>query len=677
VNKTTEEKVKGRIEYLRKELHRHNYRYYILDDPEVSDAEYDRLLQELRSLENEYPQFFSFTSPTARVGSPPLEKFSTIPHTIPMLSLDNAFSEGDILDFDSRIKRYLKNTDEILYTAEPKVDGIAVELIYEQGNLVAGSTRGDGLIGELITENVRTIRSVPLVIIADDHGNISPRIEIRGEVFMVRSSFEKLNQKREQQGLPLFANPRNAAAGSLRQLDSKITADRPLEIFFYGLGSYSGIKPQTHWEALCMLKKMGFRINPHIRHSINIEKVLQYYQELNEKRLVLEYDIDGVVIKVDNLEIQQQLKATSKSPRWAIAYKFKAIQETTRILDIQIQVGRTGTLTPVAFLEPVNIAGAMVSRATLHNEDEIKRKDIRIGDFVFVERAGDVIPKVVKVVTSKRTGNETIFQMPEVCPVCGAHAVREENEAATRCINVACPAQLKENIRHFASKHAFDIDGMGQKLVDQLVEKGILLSFGDLFTLDQETLQNLDRMGKKSAQNLLDASNESKKISFGRFLYALGIRHVGQHVAKLLAKHFENLESLIKATFDELVSIEGVGPIVAKSITRFFGEEKNQITLNRLLACGVEILYETDNKGSGASDLAGKTLVLTGALDSMTRDEARDLIEKAGGKVAGSVTGKTDYVVAGYKPGSKLEKAENLGIKIIDEETFKKMIIKI
>jgi DNA ligase (NAD+) len=677
VTMTTDEKVKQRIEHLRKELHRHNYRYYILDDPEVSDAEYDRLLQELRNLENEYPQFSSPTSPTARVGSPPLEKFSTIPHTIPMLSLDNAFSDGDILDFENRIKRFLKNTDEILYTAEPKVDGIAVELIYEQGNLVAASTRGDGLIGELITENVRTIRSVPLVLIPDDHGNMPPRLEVRGEVFMVKSAFEKLNQRREQQGMPLFANPRNAAAGSLRQLDSKITAERPLEIFFYGLGSYSGITPQTHREALFLLKKMGFRINPHIRYGINMEKVLQCYQELNEKRLVLEYDIDGVVIKVDNLGIQQQLKATSKSPRWAIAYKFKAIQETTRILDIQIQVGRTGTLTPVAYLEPVNIAGALVSRATLHNEDEIKRKDIRIGDIVFVERAGDVIPKVVKVVTSKRTGDEKIFQMPEVCPVCEAHVVREENESATRCINVACPAQLKENIRHFASKHAFDIDGMGQKLVDQLVDKGIVLSFGDLFTLEQETLQNLNRMGKKSAQNLLNAAVESKKISFGRFLYALGIRHVGQHVAKLLAKHFENIAPLMKATFEELISIEGVGPIAAKSIIRFFGEEENQKTLNRLPACNIEILYETDNKGSGSSDLIGKTFVLTGALDSMTRDEAGDLIEKAGGKVAGSVTGKTDYVVAGYKPGSKLDKAEKLGIKIIDEETFKKMIVKI
>jgi DNA ligase (NAD+) len=643
----------------------------------VSDAEYDRLAKELERLENEYPQFFSPTSPTVRVGSPPLEKFSTISHTIPMLSLDNAFSDGDILDFDNRIRRFLKNTDKILYTAEPKVDGLAVELIYEQGNLVAASTRGDGLIGELITENVRTIRSVPLVLMADDNANIPSRLEIRGEVFMVKPDFEKLNQKRAQEGLSIFANPRNAAAGSLRQLDSKITAERPLEVFFYGLGSYSGIMPETHWEALCMLKKMGFRINPHIRHGIEVEKVLQYYRELNEKRYDLEYDIDGVVIKVDNLGIQQQLGATSKSPRWAIAYKFKAIQETTQILDIQIQVGRTGTLTPVAYLEPVRIAGAMVSRATLHNEDEIKRKDIRIGDTVFVERAGDVIPKVIKVVISKRTGDEKIFQMPQACPVCESHVVREENEAATRCINAACPAQLKENIRHFASKHAFDIDGMGQKLVEQLVDKNIIVSFGDLFTLEQLTLQNLDRMGEKSARNLLDSIAGSKKISFGRFLYALGIRHVGQHVAKVLANHFENLEALMKATFDDFVAIEGVGPIVAKSISIFFNEEENRKTVNRLLESGVEILYETGNKSSGSSVIAGKTFVLTGALDSMTRDEARDLIEKAGGKVVGSVTGNTDYVVAGYKPGSKIDKANKLGIKIIDEETFKKIIDKI
>jgi DNA ligase (NAD+) len=672
----TEEKVKERIELLRKELHRHNYLYYILDDPEVSDAEYDRLLQELKKLEHDYPQFYSPTSPTLRVGSPPIEKFSTIPHSTPMLSLENAFSDGDILDFDNRIKRYLKNTDKILYTAEPKVDGVAIELIYEQGNLVAASTRGDGFTGELITENVRTIRSVPLVLVAGEI-DIPSRLEVRGEVFMVKSAFEKLNRKREQEGLPIFANPRNAAAGSLRQLDSRITAERPLEIFFYGLGSYTDIKPATHWEILCILKKLGFRINPHIRHGIDVEKVLRFYMELNEKRHNLEYEIDGVVIKADNLQIQQQLKATSKFPRWAIAYKFKAIQETTRITDIQIQVGRTGTLTPVAHLEPVHLAGARVSRATLHNEDEIKRKDIRIGDTVFVERAGDVIPKVIKVVTAKRTGDEKIFRMPDECPVCKSHVVREENEAATRCINVSCSAQLKENIRHFASKHAFDIDGMGQKLVDQLVDKGIVLSFGDFFNLEQETLQVLDRMGEKSARNLLDAIAESKKISFERFLYALGIRHVGQHVAKLLASRFPNLEALIEATCDNLISIEGVGPKVAKSIFRFFNEEENKKTVNRLLEWGVEILYETNNKSTESSDLAGKTFVLTGTLDSMTRNEARDLIEKAGGKVTGSVTGNTDFVVAGDKPGSKLYKAYKLGIKTIDEEALKKMINRI
>ena len=673
-----EETVKQNIEKLRNELHRHNYRYYILDDPEVSDAEYDRLLQELKDLEKAYPQFYSPTSPTVRVGSPPLEKFSTIPHSIPMLSLDNAFSDGDILDFDNRIRRFLKNSDKIIYTAEPKVDGVAVELIYEHGKLVAASTRGDGFIGELITENVRTIRSVPLEIMADDKNQTIPsRLEIRGEVFMVKSAFEKLNQKREQEGLSVFANPRNAAAGSLRQLDSKITAERPLEIFFYGLGSYTDIDPVTHWEALCVLKKMGFRINSHIRHGIDAEQVVEFYRELNERRYDLEYEIDGVVIKVDDLKIQQQLGATSKSPRWAIAYKFKAIQETTQILDIQIQVGRTGTLTPVAYLEPVNIAGAMISRATLHNEDEIKRKDVRIGDTVFVERSGDVIPKIIKVVTSKRKGTEKIFEMPQVCPVCKTHVVREENEAATRCINAACPAQLKENIKHFASKHAFDIDGMGQKLVDQLVEKGVVLSFADLFTLEQETLQNLDRMGEKSAQNLLDAIKGSRKISFGRFLYALGIRHVGQYVARIVANHFGNLETLMRAEFDDYVSIEGVGPVVAKSMTRFFNEQENRKIVKRLLESGIEIEYETGEQSHEISAVTGKTFVLTGTLDSMTREKAKEIIEKAGGKVTGSVTRNTDYVIAGYKPGSKLEKADKLGVKIIDEETFKKIISRI
>ncbi|MFO8084840.1 MAG: NAD-dependent DNA ligase LigA [Desulfobacterales bacterium] len=669
-----DESIKQRAGYLRKELHRHNYRYYILDDPEISDAQYDRLMRELIKLENEFPELASPTSPTVRVGSPPLDKFETISHTIPMLSLDNAFSDSEVINFESRIRRHLKTTNPILYTAEPKIDGLAVELTYEQGKLVTASTRGDGFTGEIITENVRTISSVPLVLTDIHHRTVPSFLEVRGEVFMAKKAFETLNNKRTQEGLPPFANPRNAAAGSLRQLDSRITAQRPLEVFFYGLGSTDAIVPETHGQVLSMLKDLGFRINPYIRRSIAMGKVLDYFRYLLEKRRELEYEIDGIVIKVDSLKLQQQLGATAKSPRWAIAYKFKATQETTRILDIQVQVGRTGTLTPVAYLEPVTIGGARVSRATLHNEDEIKRKDIRIGDTVFVERAGDVIPKVIKVIKSNRTGEEKIFQMPKSCPVCRAHAVREENEAAIRCINAACPAQLKENIRHFASKHAFDIDGLGQKLVDQLVDKNLVSSFGDLFHLKQHTLEELDRMGSKSAKNLLDAICGSKKISFAKFLYSLGIRHVGEHVAKLLAGHYQSIEKLMQTSVDDLESLEGIGPIVAKSVYDFFNEDENKKTVSRLLESGVEIIYDKNTKESETSALSGKTFVLTGTLEYMTRNEAKEYIEKGGGKVTGSVSSNTDYIVVGDKPGSKLEKGKKLGINIIDEATFKKII---
>ncbi len=669
----TDENAKNKVARLRKELHRHNYRYYVLDDPEVSDAEYDRLMRELVELERENPDLADPSSPTARVGAPPLEKFETAVHTIPMLSLDNAFSDGDILDFDNRVRRQLKTGEKVLYTAEPKLDGLAVELVYENGVLAAALTRGDGVNGEVVTGNVRTIGSVPLVLIQPGDKPAPSRLEARGEVFLSKKAFERLNDARLERGEPAFANPRNAAAGSLRQLDSRITARRPLEIFFYGLGSCDGIEPRSHWEALSMLKEMGFRINPLAKHGIDIEEVVAFYRELERTRHDLEYDIDGLVIKVDSLEFQRRLGSTSRSPRWAIAYKFKAVRETTRIVDIQVQVGRTGTLTPVAYLEPVNIGGATVSRATLHNEDEIKRKDIRIGDVVFVERAGDVIPKVVKVVETSRSGDEKVFQMPDRCPVCGSRAVREENEAATRCVNAACPAQLKENIRHFASKRAFDIDGLGQKLVDQLVDKNLVSSYADLFVLEGATLQGLERMGEKSARNIVDAIKACKRISFPRFLYGLGIRHVGEHVAKLLADRYDNLYMLTNAAAGELESAEGVGPIVAKSVADFFNREENRKTLNLLLERGVEIRFRTAEKPPEAPELAGKTFVLTGALESMTRDEAKDRIENAGGKVSGSVSGKTDYVLVGDKPGSKLDKARKLGVKIIDEEAFKKL----
>ena len=660
-----------KVEALRKTLHRHNYRYYVLDDPEISDAEYDRLMQELKQLEETYPQLISPDSPTARVGAPALEKFDTLVHSIPMLSLDNGFNDADILEFDRRVKRNLDAQDEILYTAEPKMDGVAVELIYENGKLAAASTRGDGVTGELITSNVKTIQTVPLVMQTDALPVVPTRFEIRGEVFIGLEAFKKLNEERVEQQLPPFANPRNAAAGSLRQLDSKITASRPLEIFFYGIGIIENLEFQSHSELLESLKKWGFRINALIRPAISIEAVLDYYHELSQKRHQLPYDIDGVVVKVDSLLMQRRLGSTSKSPRWAIAYKFKAIQETTIIEAIEIQVGRTGVLTPVAHLKPVNIGGVMVSRATLHNEDEINKKDIRIGDTVLAQRAGDVIPEVVKVITSKRDGRETRFKMPPKCPVCGASVIRMEGEAASRCINSNCSAQIKERIKHFASKGAFDIDGLGDKLVEQLVDKELLSTFADIFNLTEGILSELERMGVKSAANLKNAIESSKSISFARFLFALGIRHVGEHVATLLADHFSDLHSLMNSSREKLEAIEGIGPIVAESVASYFKQAENRRTISQILDSGVKIEAAVRKKTGKLTD---RVFVLTGALQNFTRSEAKALIEAAGGKVSGSVSGRTDYVVAGDSPGSKLERARELGVEIIDEAMLSKML---
>ncbi|MBW2449660.1 MAG: NAD-dependent DNA ligase LigA [Deltaproteobacteria bacterium] len=552
-----------RVEELRQALHRHNYRYYVLDDPEVSDAEYDRMMQELLKLETDFPDLMRPDSPTLRIGAAPLDKFETVEHSIPMLSLENGFNDQDIMAFDQRIKKNLSMDSDIIYTAEPKLDGVAVELVYENGRLITASTRGDGFIGELITSNVRTIRSVPLRLHNVKEKIIPSLLEVRGEVFIEKEAFKSLNNERLDENLPPFANPRNAAAGSLRQLDSRITAKRPLEIFFYGVGRVADLVLESHWDTLFALQKLGFRINPHTRPKITIKKVIECYKDLSEKRHLLPYDIDGMVIKVDSLSLQRRLGATSRSPRWAIAYKFKAVQETTQIIDINVQVGRTGALTPVAHLSPVKIGGVTVSRATLHNEDEIKRKDIKIGDTVLIHRAGDVIPEVVKVIISKRTGEEKTFTMPTSCPVCNSSVVRSIDEAALRCINTSCSSQVKERIKHFASKRAFDIDGFGEKLIEQLVDKDLLFSYADIFKLKEDMLKNLDRMGSKSANNIVSAIEDSKQITLSRFLYALGIRNVGEHVAGILARSFENLERLIGATPDELVAIDGVGPVVA------------------------------------------------------------------------------------------------------------------
>jgi DNA ligase (NAD+) len=668
---TIDPEIVARVSELREALHHHNYRYYVLDDPEVSDAEYDRLMQALIRLEEAHPQLSRTDSPSARVGAPPLTKFDSFVHSIAMLSLDNAFNDSDILEFDRRVKRNLDSDSEIQYTAEPKLDGVAVELVYQEGRLVAASTRGDGITGELITANVSTIGAVPLVLQAGNDQQLPSRLEVRGEVFIGIEAFKQLNQERIEQELPPFANPRNSAAGSLRQLDSKITASRPLDIFFYGVGMITGTDFKSHWDLLQSLKAWGFKINPLIQPRVTVPELLKFHQKLSETRHRLPYDIDGMVVKVDSLRLQQQLGATARSPRWAIAYKFPALQETTVLKSIEMQVGRTGALTPVAHLAPVNVGGVTVSRATLHNEDEIEKKDIRIGDTVLVQRAGDVIPEVVKVISSQRSGAERKFAMPGTCPVCGSSVVRTEGEAAVRCINASCSAQVKERIKHFASKGAFDIDGLGRKLVNQLVEKKMASSYADLFKLESESLAALDRMGEKSAENLMNAIETSKKISFARFLYALGIRHVGEHVALLLAGEFNSLKQLIDCTEDHLTAIEGVGPVVARSIAEFFRQDQNIAVVHDLINSGVQITFEHSAK---TDDLAGKTFVLTGTLELMTRRQAKEMIEAAGGKVTGSVSRNTDYVVAGDSPGSKLAKAQELGVEILDEAAFKELL---
>jgi DNA ligase (NAD+) len=662
--------IRQHVETLRQALHRHNYRYHVLDDPEVSDAQYDRMMQELLHIEEAFPELKDPNSPTARVGAPPLSKFESFTHTVPMLSLDNGFGDKDIIDFDLRVRRFLETPHEILYTVEPKLDGIAVELVYEAGVLTAAATRGDGFAGELITQNVKTISAVPLVLNKTDR-DLPPLLEVRGEVFMDKTDFEKLNHHRTAGNEPPFANPRNAAAGSLRQLESKVTAQRPLDMFAYGIGDSRGVAFDSQRGLLKRLKEFGFKINPLIKPEVTIKEALAFYSLLSEMRHELNYEIDGLVIKVDLMTYQGALGSKTRSPRWAIAYKFKASRETTRILSIEIQVGRTGTLTPVAILEPVRVSGVTVRRATLHNEEEIDKKDIRIGDTVFVERAGDVIPKVVKVIPSKRTGEEQVFKMPVSCPICGSAVARErlssvdKMTSALRCINSACPAQVKENIRHFASKAAFNIEGLGHKLIEQLVDKNYLASNADIFKLDKDLLADLDRMGLKSAQNIIDAIEKSKKILLGRFLYSLGIRHVGETAARIIAGRFDRIDTIMAATAEDFAAVEGIGEVIAESITRFFASEENRQMIRRIFESGIEIIPEDATET--VPHLDGKIFVLTGTLENLSRNEAKKRIEAAGGKVSSSVSKNTDYLVTGKSPGSKLEKAKQSGVQIIDE----------
>jgi len=655
--------LRGKIEY-------HNYRYYVLDDPEISDAEYDALMKELEGLEERHPGLRSPNSPTQRVGAPPLEEFGTVTHTIPMLSLANAMDQEAVIEFDQRIKRFLKADGEIAYVAEPKLDGVAVELIYVGGEFTAGSTRGDGFIGEAITQNLRTIKTIPLQLI-EQEGHPPERLEVRGEVFMEVRDFREFNEEREEKGEPLFANPRNAAAGSLRQLDSSITAQRPLKIFCYGIGEVRDREFEGQWEVLQALPQWGLRTNPLARRCRNIQEAIAYYAEINGLREAQPYEMDGVVIKVDSFELQRRLGEVSRSPRWAVAYKFPAKEATTRIIDIKAQVGRTGALTPVAEMEPVRIGGVEVKRATLHNQDEIDKKAVMIGDFVVVRRAGDVIPEVVKVILSKRTGAEQKFVMPDTCPVCGSAVVRLPGEAAHRCIGISCPAQVKGRIKHFASKRAMDIDGLGQKLIEQMVDKGLVKDIAGLYALDQDAFASLERMAEKSAANLIKALEHSKHPALARFIYALGIRHVGEHIAQVLARNLSSLDAIAHATEEELVAIPEIGPEVAQSVTGFFRDKGNRKEINRLQKAGVEIVEPSARR---EEPLKGKTILFTGALEGMSRDEAKDLVESLGGEVTSSAGKGVDYVVVGTDPGSKYAKARELGLTIIDEAEFQRLV---
>ncbi|MGQ9571191.1 MAG: NAD-dependent DNA ligase LigA [Thermodesulfovibrionales bacterium] len=663
---------KKEIEKLVKDLNYHCYRYYVLDSPVISDEEYDRLYLRLKELEERY-NYILPDSPTQRVGAPPLDKFEKVRHSEPMLSLDNAFSFEELREFDMRIKRFLKSQDKIEYTVEPKYDGLAIELTYRNGLLYRASTRGDGYEGEDVTQNIKTIRSVPLKI---EGTEIPDEIDIRGEVYMDIDEFDKLNREREQKGEPLFANPRNAAAGSVRQLDPSITASRKLHLACYGIGAVKGREFRSQWEFIKWLEKARFPVPAIVRPVKTIDEVISTISEIEEKRRTFPFETDGSVIKVNDFGLQKLLGIKTREPRWAIAYKFPAHQGTTIIKEILPSVGRTGVITPVAILEPVRIGGVTVSRSTLHNWDEIKRKDIRVGDTVVVERAGEVIPHVVMVIKEKRTGREKPLPIPEKCPVCGSKVLREEGEVAIRCIGLNCPAQVQERIRHFASRGAMDIEGLGEKNVELLYSKGLIKHFIDIYKLKKEDLLKLPRFAEKSAQNLIEAVERSKNTTLSRFLYAMGILHVGEYAAKLLAKNFGKIEDLYNIKPERITEIRQIGEKTAMSISDFFNDTENLKTLKTLKSLGIRISNpDFEVKKKGKLPLEGLTFVITGTLPK-PRKEIEDMIERLGGHASSTVSKNTDYLIVGEEPGTKLKKAEGLGVKKISYDELLKIIEK-
>jgi DNA ligase (NAD+) len=659
----------ARIEVLREAIHRHNYLYYVENRPEIADAEYDRLMRELLLLEEAHPELIAPDSPTQVVGARVGAAFAPVEHLVAMLSLDNATSADDLREFEARVRRALPQAP-LDFVCEPKIDGLGVALLYERGRFTRGATRGDGRVGEDITQNLRTIKAIPPVL----HGPLkdAKRLEVRGEVYMPREAFARLNARLEEAGETTFANPRNAAAGAVRQKDPGITATRPLEILLYHVSVLEPPQFDSHWERLQALGKSGFPTNPRSERCSDIDAVIAYCGRLEAERDALDYDADGAVVKVNDLEQQRRLGATAHHPRWAIAYKFAARQATTRVLGISINVGKTGALTPAAKLEPVELAGVTVSNVSLHNEDEVRRKDVRVGDTVLIERAGDVIPYLVQVVASKRPEGTRPFEMPRECPACGAPAERPEGEAIWRCTNVACPAQLKERLFHWGGRRTMDIEHLGEVVINQLVDREMVKDFGDLYRLDVEQLAGLERLAKKSAANLVDAIQASKGRGLSRVLNGLGIRMVGERAAQLLAARFGSMERLEKATAEEIGEIPGIGPKIAQSVARFFQDERNRQTIRHLREAGLDLTEK------GASDtpgpLTGKTLVLTGGLRGLTRDEAKDAILRLGGRVTGTVSKKTDYVVVGEDAGSKAEDAKRLKVTMLDEAQFLSLI---